>query len=732
MTDKKDDVFQVLRLTPPSSYEYNKYFDTIVGAFESSDLADTIEDKENIFYFNAATQDSVEHVVSVLNGLNIDFSMWSADVCNYDNEDATFTILKHVGLNNNHSEKVSSESNSEIKSEFTDEDDDEDYEEVINKLKLEDEQNREQVIKSRREAEQARLIAAKKAQEEEQARVAAEQARVAAEQADEQARQLAIATTEDGMMSYVSLLDIPTEEIESTILPNFEASDAAKALEHSIDTNLFDQDKERLLESVPMISLTEEELDFDNEDIDNLQDDTSLREYIDETSALRSQYSNDRSIIRNMDPELYRQAQDIIKNIASTKFPKRSASIEDIRTKMQDDSNAVETALAGFRSDYADAIRDAMIDAAIEAAHEYARLNRDSTVQACSTEILEKTRDMSESLVRNSFRIFEMISQIDYVLDETSDITEEQKQACRAVISVIEYRAMSDRAMARRTNALAKNRLESEQVNVDEEQIEPDYYDSYENDSTIDEEPEQEPEPEPEPEHDDRDESFAALYNTGSSADETIASAPAPVMSDKPFDTLDSLDEPDFNKNNSDDEEDDLNSLDEIDDNDNDNDDIDEVTIDDGDTKPKKKGKRLKGSKFSKKTKIIAGVIGGILVLSVGGLAVFNLLPTGVTTTETTNDPHNLYKVGDSYTVNIPSKDGGAKETDVTIEKFVDSSDDSKDMIIVQDADNTEYKVSYGKMQTWANSQAANSQSADSQAASTSQNESTQNASAQQ
>ena len=55
--------------------------------------------------------------------------------------------------------------------------------------------------------------------------------------------------------------------------------------------------------------------------------------------------------------------------------------------------------------------------------------------------------------------------------------------------------------------------------------------------------------------------------------------------------------------------------------------------------------------------------------------------------------------MGDTYTVNVKGKDGKVNETDVVVEKFIDSTDDNKDVIVAKDKSGNEYHITYGKME---------------------------------
>ena len=714
--EMQDKSLRVLRLTAPNTNDMVTVENEVISTLGSDAIADPIDENDTELYLNVPTDDALDEIVEKLNTINHDLTKWKCELCMADD---TGVRVERV-ITDVHGAVSTMPAVNEIS--------DDDAAELA-ALKAESEHDHVAELQAeaekRRAEKEAEEEVKRKAEEAERARLEAEQAEKAAEEAEQQARRQALETTGNGMLDYVANIDMQRDNLIDCVLPEFAATAAAKAVSEAVDTPLMSLDKKRLLAIVPSVSLSIEDGesvdDVDNRDFSDEDNNTSMLNYLDKTSELTRQFANDRATVRQMTDDEFASVEKGVSDLVGGELKNKFGIIDSTREQMFADVRDMTAAVADYRADYADGMKDAMEAAALEAAREYANNNRTDVLEACSEEMLESTNTISETLIKNSARAYEVLLYADRIVDMHDEIDADTRNKYHAYLAASMYRVASDRAMAELVNDITYEKLY--QITMQEQEMEPEpepeyTYPDNEPAPIVESEPEPEPEPESEPEHEDANpQAELEGLEDNLDSDETTT---LPVQSDEtdefsvPSASLGDLDDLDT-ISSSDSDEDGFDTLDDDTSTEDDSDDMDS-DVDDSELTDKERKKKEKERKKAQKkaerdakkanrkpipfwAKVVGGIAGGVAVIGLVAVIVMSMLPNGTTSKEVTIDPHGTYQVGDTYTVNVKGKDGKVNETDVVVEKFIDSTDDNKDVIVAKDKSGNEYHITYGKME---------------------------------
>ena len=722
--EMQDKSLRVLRLTAPNTNDMTVVENEVISTLGSDAIADPIDENDTELYLNVPTDDALNEIIEKLNTINHDLTKWKCELCMADD---TGVRVERV-ITDVHGAVSTMPTVNEIS--------DDDAAELA-ALKAASEHDHVAELQAeaekRRAEKEAEEEVKRKAEEAERARLEAEQAEKAAEEAEQQARRQALETTGNGMLDYVANIDMQCDNLIDCVLPEFAATAAAKAVSEAVDTPLMSLDKKRLLAIVPSVSLSIEDGEsvdeVDNRDFSDEDNNTSMLNYLDKTSELTRQFANDRATVRQMTDDEFKSVEQGVSALVGGELKNKFGIIDSTREQMFADVRDMTAAVADYRADYADGMKNAMEAAALEAARQYANSNRTDVLEACSEEMLESTNTISETLIKNSARAYEVLLYADRIVDMHGEIDADTCNKYHAYLAASMYRVASDRAMAELVNDITYEKLY--QLTMQEQEMEPEPEYTYpdnepaptaEPEHEVEPEPEPEPEsevtPEPEPEHEDTNpQAELEGLEDNLDSDETTA---LPVQNDEtdefsvPSASLGDLDDLDT-ISSSDSDEDGFDTLDgsvktedESDDMDSDEDDS-ELTDKERKKKEKERKKaQKKAEREAKKAnrkpipfwaKVVGGIAGGVAVIGLVAVIVMSMLPNGTTSKEVTTDPHGTYQVGDTYTVNVKGKDGKVNETDVVVEKFIDSTDDNKDVIVAKDKSGNEYHITYGKME---------------------------------
>lgn len=715
---------RVLRLTAPNANDMVTVENEVISNLGVDAIAEPVNESDTELYLNIPTDDSLDEVVEKLNTIDHDFTSWKCEICTAD--DAGVQV-----------ERVVTDVHGAVSAMPTVNTISDDDAAELAALKAESEHDHVaelQIEAEKRRAEkEAEEEVKRKAEEAERARLEAEQAEKAAEEAEQQARRQALETTGNGMLDYVANLDMEHDKLIDCVLPEFAATAAAKAVSEAVDTPLMSLDKKRLLAIVPSVSLSIEDGEsvdeVDNRDFSDEDNNTSMLNYLDKTSELTRQFANDRATVRQMTDDEFASVEKGVSALVGGELKNKFGIIDSTREQMFADVRDMTAAVADYRADYADGMKDAMEAAALEAARQYANNNRTDTLEACSEEMLEATNTVSETLIKNSARAYEVLLYADRIVDMHDEIDADTRNKYHAYLAASMYRVASDRAMAELVNDITYEKLYQLTMQEQEMEFEPEY--TYpdnepapivesEPESTPELEPEPEPEvtPEPEPEHEGANpQAELEGLDENIDSDETTTlpvqndetdefSVPSASLGD--LDDLDTISSSDSDDDGFDTLDDNVETEDESDDMDSD---VDDSELTDKERKKKEKERKKaqkKAERDAKKAnrkpipfwaKVVGGIAGGVAVIGLVAVIVMSMLPNGTTSKEVTTDPHGTYQVGDTYTVNVKGKDGKVNETDVVVEKFIDSTDDNKDVIVAKDKSGNEYHITYGKME---------------------------------
>lgn len=720
--EMQDKSLRVLRLTAPNANDMVTVENEVISSLGVDVIAEPVNESDTELYLNIPTDDSLDEVVEKLNTIDHDFTSWKCEICTAD--DAGVQV-----------ERVVTDVHGAVSAMPTVNTISDDDAAELAALKAESEHDHVAELQAeaekRRAEKEAEEEVKRKAEEAERARLEAEQAEKAAEEAEQQARRQALETTGNGMLDYVANLDMEHDKLIDCVLPEFAATAAAKAVSEAVDTPLMSLDKKRLLAIVPSVSLSIEDGEsvdeVDNRDFSDEDNNTSMLNYLDKTSELTRQFANDRATVRQMTDDEFKSVEQGVSALVGGELKNKFGIIDSTREQMFADVRDMTAAVADYRADYADGMKDAMEAAALEAARQYANENRMDTLEACSEEMLEATNTVSEMLIKNSARAYEVLLYADRIVDMHDEIDADTRNKYHAYLAASMYRVASDRAMAELVNDITYEKLYQITMQEQEMEPEPEYtYPDNEPAPTVEPEPksthklEPGPEvtPEPEPAHEDTNpQAELEGLDDNFDSDETTT---LPVQNDEtdefsvPSASLGDLNDLDT-ISSSDSDDDGFDTLDDDTSTDDDSDDMDS-DVDDSELTDKERKKKEKERKKAQKkaerdakkanrkpipfwAKVVGGIAGGVAVIGLVAVIVMSMLPNGTTSKEVTTDPHGTYQVGDTYTVNVKGKDGKVNETDVVVEKFIDSTDDNKDVIVAKDKSGNEYHITYGKME---------------------------------
>lgn len=523
-------------------------------------------------------------------------------------------------------------------------------------------------------------------------------------------------------LSYVSTLDIEKSDIQPYLLPEFAATRACEVVADSVENPILATNKRDLLRNVREVSMLSED-DEDNsivgEGVYETDDVADIHlKFLRETSKLSREFANDRSKVQDMDAE---EVDKLLNEIQDKLYPEMNRDFDNadaIRVSVKESIDDMNSAIVQYRLDYLDEMKQVMEKAALDAAIEYAEENRKSVLQACSDEMLLNTYENAATFGKSTSQVISMLLKADCLIDMKDDISDELRAKYHALLAVAQYRALSDKAMAEMVCELTEKRAaEIEESyasdgDADEEDAEDveDETEAVDSDATSEpaEVPVQTDEPasfetpvnEPVAPADDLDvitdgdlsdaeslDDFGDLdlgtepdADLGSDAD--VTNQLSPVSDDLDFGEVEEdIDEPDMTGKP-------VNPLSKK----------DQKKLDREKKKAERAEKRKNRKPLPLAAKIGIGVATALVAAAGAGFYFFNMSHGSGQSVESTTDPRGQYTVGDSYTANVKGSDGKATEKNLTISKFVDSPDDSKDAIIAVDKDGKEYRISYDKM----------------------------------
>lgn len=531
-------------------------------------------------------------------------------------------------------------------------------------------------------------------------------------------------------LSYVSTLDIEKSDIQPYLLPEFAATKACEVVADSVENPILATNKRDLLRNVREVSMLSEDDDENSIVGEGVYETDEVADihlkFLRETSKLSREFANDRSKVQDMDAE---EVDKLLNDIQDKLYPEMNRDFDNadaVRVSVKESIEDMNSAIVNYRLDYLDEMKQVMEKAALDAAIEYAEENRKSVLQACSDEMLLNTYENAATFGKSTSQVISMLLKADCLIDMKDDISDELRAKYHALLAVAQYRALSDKAMAEMVCELTEKRAAEieESYATDDGEVDIDDVDDVDTQADTDE--------------------------TEDAEDSDEESSDAEVAHDEPVNPIDDLDVI------TDGDVSDAENLDDFDDLDFDtepeadlggdanvtnqlspiSDDLDFGDIDESDDsemvsepeKPltkkelkklereKKKAERAEKRKNRKPlplaAKIGIGVATALVAIAGAGFYFFNMSNGAGRSVESTTDPRGQYQVGDSYTVNVKGSDGKAAEKNLTISKFVDSPDDSKDAIIAVDKDGKEYRISYDKMQGLKKAEAQNADTA--------------------
>lgn len=528
-------------------------------------------------------------------------------------------------------------------------------------------------------------------------------------------------------LSYVSTLDIEKSDIQPYLLPEFAATKACEVVADSVENPILSTNKRDLLRNVREVSMLSEDDDENSIVGEGVYETDEVADihlkFLRETSKLSREFANDRSKVQDMDAE---EVDKLLNDIQDKLYPEMNRDFDNadaVRVSVKESIEDMNSAIVNYRLDYLDEMKQVMEKAALDAAIEYAEENRKSVLQACSDEMLLNTYENAATFGKSTSQVISMLLKADCLIDMKDDISDELRAKYHALLAVAQYRALSDKAMAEMVCELTEKRAAEIEESYATEDADVDIDDVEDVDTQADED-----------ETDDAEEADEEPSDTEVAHDEPVAPIDdLDVITDGDVSDAENLDdfgdldldtEPEADLGSDADVTNQLSPVSDDLDFGEVEDEIDEPSVPGAPVNPlskkelkklereKKKAERAEKRKNRKPlplaAKIGIGVATALVAIAGAGFYFFNMSNGAGRSVESTTDPRGQYQVGDSYTVNVKGSDGKAAEKNLTVSKFVDSPDDSKDAIIAVDKDGKEYRISYDKMKDLKKADAQN------------------------
>lgn len=532
-------------------------------------------------------------------------------------------------------------------------------------------------------------------------------------------------------LSYVSTLDIEKSDIQPYLLPEFAATKACEVVADSVKNPILSTNKRDLLRNVREVSMLSEDDDENSIVGEGVYETDEVADihlkFLRETSKLSREFANDRSKVQDMDAE---EVDKLLNDIQDKLYPEMNRDFDNadaVRVSVKESIEDMNSAIVNYRLDYLDEMKQVMEKAALDAAIEYAEENRKSVLQACSDEMLLNTYENAATFGKSTSQVISMLLKADCLIDMKDDISDELRAKYHALLAVAQYRALSDKAMAEMVCELTEKRAAEIEETYATEDADVDIDDVEDVDTRATED-----------ETDDVEEADEEPSDTEVTHEEPVAPIDdLDVITDGDVSDAENLDdfgdldldtEPEADLGSDADVTNQLSPVsDDLDFGEVEGE-IDEPSVPGAPVNPlskkeqkklereKKKAERAEKRKNRKPlplaAKIGIGVATALVAIAGAGFYFFNMSNGAGRSVESTTDPRGQYQVGDSYTVNVKGSDGKAAEKNLTVSKFVDSPDDSKDAIIAVDKDGKEYRISYDKMKDLKKADAQNADTA--------------------
>lgn len=528
-------------------------------------------------------------------------------------------------------------------------------------------------------------------------------------------------------LSYVSTLDIEKSDIQPYLLPEFAATKACEVVADSVENPILATNKRDLLRNVREVSMLSEDDDENSIVGEGVYETDEVADihlkFLRETSKLSREFANDRSKVQDMDGE---EVDKLLNDIQDKLYPEMNRDFDNadaVRVSVKESIEDMNSAIVNYRLDYLDEMKQVMEKAALDAAIEYAEENRKSVLQACSDEMLLNTYENAATFGKSTSQVISMLLKADCLIDMKDDISDELRAKYHALLAVAQYRALSDKAMAEMVCELTEKRAAEIEESYTTEDADVDIDDVEDVDTQAGED-----------ETDDAEEADEESSDTEVAHEEPVTPIDdLDVITDGDVSDAENLDdfgdldfdtEPEADLGSDADVTNQLSPVSDDLDFGEVEDEIDEPSVPGAPVNPlskkeqkklereKKKAERAEKRKNRKPlplaAKIGIGVATALVAIAGAGFYFFNMSNGAGRSVESTTDPRGQYQVGDSYTVNVKGSDGKAAEKNLTVSKFVDSPDDSKDAIIAVDKDGKEYRISYDKMKDLKKADAQN------------------------